>query len=288
MKCLVVDCSGDDPYNESRASVTYAHTGEVVGGAKILMKLLGVRRCLFAVSRAHLDMANQLESYTTTFSSMLRVAQVKAKYPQSEPHLLVSALFNVEINSGVPMEKTGYAVVTPILCKAVFDALGKGIPFTHTAVTVAQEALRPKTTFVLSVPLGTELGEMVSLLNLRKVKWDRLTVGGGYRAVPAEADAVITPDTEAVTLMRPRKKEKVSLVSCMGCGRCEEACPLHLLPDRLYEAVMRDDRRLADWLTYDECNGCLSCSAVCPARLPLGEAIVAYQSLPTEEVSDEA
>ena len=290
MKCLIVDCSGDDPYNESRASLTYVYPGDVVGGAKILMKLLGVRCCLFAVSRAHLDMANELESYTTSFSSMLRVAQVKSKYPQAEPHLLVSALFNVEINSRVPMEKTGYAVVTPLLCKTVFDALGRGIPFTHTVVTVAEEALRSKTTFALWVPLGTELGEMVSLLNLRKVKWDRMTVGGGYRALPAEADHRVTQDLEAVTLMASypgSREEGKGTSTCIGCGRCEKACPLHLLPGRLYDAVLRDDARLADWLAFDECNGCLACSVVCPAELPLGEAIVAYQSLPTGDPSDE-
>jgi len=185
------------------------------------------------------------------------------------------------------MEKTGYTVVTPLLCKAVFDALGNGIPFTHTAVTVTEEALRLRTTFVLWVPMGTELGELASLPELKKVKWDRMTVGGGYRAQPADKDTAVTPEVEAVTLMKPRKKKKASLSACMGCGRCGKACPLHLLPDRLYDAVMRDDERLARRLAYDECNGCLACTAVCPARLPLGEAVTAYQSLPTGDASDE-
>ncbi len=274
-RALIVDCSGDDPYNESRSAVCESYAGDVVGGAKILMKLLSVRSCVFAVSKARLAVADGLDEYIPARSKMLKVVLVKSKYPQAEPHLLVSSLFNLEINTAIPMERTGFTVVSPMLCKAVFDALAKGVPHTDAVITVSEEALSPESTYLMTAPLGTELDGLLALCGFTPRKGDRLTVGGGYRARPAEPHAVVTDAVEAVTLLYLRKKQHPE-ASCVGCGRCDRVCPLRLMPSRLYEAAVKNDRRLADRLAVEACMSCGACSASCPAALPLAETITAF------------
>jgi len=276
-RALIIDCTGDDPYNESPSAVCEKFAGDVVGGAKILMKLLSVRRCVFAVSKERLSVADGLDEYIPTRSKMLKVELIKSKYPASEPHLLVSSLFNLEINADLPMEKTGFTVVSPMLCKAVFDAMARGIPHTDTIVTVAEEALDPKSTYLLTVPLGTELDALLLLCGILPRKGDRLTTGGGYRAKHAEPHATVTDEVAAVTLLYPRKKLRTN-ASCVGCGRCDRVCPVRLMPSRLYEAALKDDRRLADRLAVEACIGCGCCSLTCPARLPLAETISAFRN----------
>ncbi len=287
MKCLIVDCSGDDPFNLSPAALCLGCGGDVVGGAKILMKLLSVRRCLFAVSLGQEKVADELNSYIPAGSQMLKVELVKSKFPQSVPHLLVSTLFNLEINSGIPLEKTGYTVISPALCKAAFDALAKGIPYTDGLVTVSREGRPADTVQVLTVPFGTELEALLDACQTLLAEEERLTTGGGYRAVPADRHTMVTPETEAVVILSSAKKAKKRVGVCIGCHRCDDVCPMRLMPSLLYEAAMSDRKRQAERLDIETCIGCGACTAVCPSGLPLAEAITAYLTELSGEMTDE-
>ena len=276
LKHLIVDCTGDDPFNESRAALCRACAGDVVGGAKILMKLLTVRQTVFSVSEDRTKVADELNAYIPAKSRMLRTEVVRSKFPQAVPHLLVSSLFDLEINSGIPMSKTGYAVVSPMLCKAVFDALAKGIPYTDATVTLAEEPLTSGHIRVLTVPFGTPLSEVLTLCGRTLQENERLTTGGGYRALPALPDDPVTADTEAVSLLAVKTKKRLGI--CIGCGRCGDACPMRLNPAILYEAAMADRRKAARRLDIDACIGCGTCTASCPAGIPLAETITAYRA----------
>ncbi len=273
---LIIDCSGDDPYNESRGSLCLACAGDVVGGAKILMKLLTVRQAVFVVSKDHRKVARELMSYMPAGSKMLTTALVGNLFPQAEPRLLVSSLFDVEIHSSTPLTQTGYAVVSPLLCKASFDALAKGIPFTDVAVTVTEEPLSPSSQRVLTVPIGTAFSELLFFGGNTLSEQVRLTVGGGYRALPARPADTVASDTEALSLLRVKSKRRLGI--CIGCGRCGHACPIRLSPAILYEAAITDRRKAALRLDLDACLGCGTCTAACPAGIPLAETITAYRA----------
>ncbi|MBE6621979.1 MAG: 4Fe-4S dicluster domain-containing protein [Ruminococcaceae bacterium] len=276
IKHLVVDCAGDDPFNESREALFFAAPGEVVAGAKILMKLLSARHAVFAVSRDRLAAADLLRDFIPKGSRMLKAAFLRRKFPQSEPRLLVSALFNLEIHPASSVEKIGYTVVSPMLCKAVFDALAKGIPYTDATLTLAEEPLSHRALRVLTVPFGTPLSEILAYGDPTLRRRMRLTVGGGYRAQEAELDDPVTPDTEAVSLLFARAKKRFGV--CIGCGRCHRACPMRLAPSLLYEAALADREKAAKRLDIDACIGCGACTAVCPAGLPLAETVTAYRA----------
>jgi electron transport complex protein RnfC len=276
MKQLIVDCTGDDPYNESRAVLCHTCAGDVVGGAKILMKLLTVRQTVFSVSVDRNQVVDELNAYIPAKSKMLRTEVVRSKFPQSVPHLLVSSLFDLEINSGIPMGKTGYTVVSPMLCKAVFDALAKGIPYTDATVTLAEEPLTSEHIRVLTVPIGTPLSEVLTLCGRTLQESERLTTGGGYRAQPAILKDLVTAETEAVSLLAVKIKKRLGI--CIGCGRCGDGCPMRLNPAILYEAAMADRQKAALRLDIDACIGCGTCTASCPAGIPLAETITAYRA----------
>ncbi len=276
LKHLIVDCTGDDPFNESRSALCYECAGDVVGGTKILMKLLSVRQAVFAVSKDRLTIANEISAYIPAERKMLKTQILRNRYPQALPRLLVSSLFNLEINSTLSVSKTGYGVVSPMLCKAVFDALAKGIPYTDATVTLAEEPLTSDTLRVLTVPFGTALSEILTLSGRTLQENERLTVGGGYRARPAALSDPVTPETEAVSLLTVRSKKRLGV--CIGCGRCGDACPMRLTPALLYEAAVLDRQTAAERLDIDACVGCGTCTAACPAGLPLAETITAYRS----------
>jgi len=60
--------------------------------------------------------------------------------------------------------------------------------------------------------------------------------------------------------------------SCIRCGRCVEACPSHIIPQKMYEYSERFDNESFIGLNGMECCECGCCSYVCPAKLNLTQS----------------
>ena len=61
---------------------------------------------------------------------------------------------------------------------------------------------------------------------------------------------------------------------CIGCGRCDHACPQSLSPSRI--RLLVEFGKFDELVKYDadHCIGCGSCSYVCPARLDVATAVL--------------
>lgn len=275
-KLLIVDCGGG-PYNASRIALSETYPDELVGGAKILMKYFGIRRCLFAIPSSARSTAQGIEERLPHRSSMLKIVLVKNKYPQSEEHLLVSALCNTEIHVSKPTADAGYRVISPQLCVAVFRVLAYGTPLLSVPVTVTDRNGEMR---VASLPLGTHLCDIPALLGIAKEENDLLLSAEGIYGHPIDEKATVTLSTEAIRLINAdakeaEKHEKIS--PCIGCRRCVKVCPTHLMPLMLYRAIGEDDAQRIEALDLDGCLLCGCCSAVCPSSLPLAESFAAYR-----------
>jgi Na+-translocating ferredoxin:NAD+ oxidoreductase subunit C len=60
--------------------------------------------------------------------------------------------------------------------------------------------------------------------------------------------------------------------SCIGCGRCVDACPQGISPYFIYKMV-RAHRSASAARDAADCTCCGSCSYVCPAKLDLSHTI---------------
>ena len=65
--------------------------------------------------------------------------------------------------------------------------------------------------------------------------------------------------------------------NCVRCGRCIEACPMHLMPLKLKE--LADQGREDEFIKYGgmECISCGSCTYACPARRNLTASVTAQR-----------
>lgn len=262
---MIVDVGGG-PDNASRLSLTRRHPKEVILGAKILMKYFGVRECRLAVPASQRRIANRLQRCLPARSSMQKIVLVKDKYPQSEEHLLVSTLCNVEVHPTRSTSALGYPVVTPLLCLAAYRALVDGTPLTEVPVTLT----KGNEATVRFVPLGTPLSDLPALLGLPLRENEELLHAEAILGRPVAPDEVVTVTTEALRIL-PKKKKKGKTLACIGCRRCAAVCPTHLMPMELYRQIRRGER--PD--TLDACLLCGCCSAVCPSVLPPSQTFAA-------------
>ena len=56
---------------------------------------------------------------------------------------------------------------------------------------------------------------------------------------------------------------------CINCGRCADACPLKLMPNRIARAFKHNDLDELANLQVTLCMECGCCSYVCPAKRDL-------------------
>ena len=86
-------------------------------------------------------------------------------------------------------------------------------------------------------------------------------------------DVPIVKATGGILLINRAHASNIPESACIRCGRCVEACPIHLMPLRLNELVMHDRFEQAEAMHALDCIECGSCSYVCPAKRELALSI---------------
>ena len=71
---------------------------------------------------------------------------------------------------------------------------------------------------------------------------------------------------------------------CIACGKCQEICPVDLMPQILHRYLYRERLDEAQSLGLDKCIGCNLCTFVCPSKIELKlQFDVAIQKLKSEK-----
>ncbi|HQO57038.1 MAG TPA: 4Fe-4S dicluster domain-containing protein, partial [Clostridia bacterium] len=72
-----------------------------------------------------------------------------------------------------------------------------------------------------------------------------------------------------IVVLNQKDAIKKPETSCIRCGRCIDACPIKLSPQRLNVLVDQADLSGAKKQHVMDCIVCGSCSYVCPAKIEL-------------------
>ena len=281
-KVMTVDCGGN-AFNSSRLYLCINYPKQIIGGAKILMKLLGAGKCIFAIPSSCLDAAQRIESFLPSRSSVIKVSLFKEKYP-SLPHLTVCAVSNIEISAYKLPENAGYPVVTPHLCLAVYRALAEGIPLYEGYISITSADGKTATA---TVPYGAKLISCIDVPeDFKAVKAERILESA------IDEDLVMKSGLESIAAVKDENYPIITERGCIGCRRCVDVCPGRLLPYQLHNGIERGKLSLSLKNELLSCFECGCCSAVCPSCLPICELISRARNeyisgKDTDEVSNE-
>ncbi len=279
-KVLTVDCGGS-PYNDSRLYLCRHYSKQIIGGAKILMKLLGARSCNFAITASDLSAAQKISDALPERNGMFKIVLTKDKLPVCIPHLTVSSLYGVEVNAAKNITDAGYPVVSPLTCIACYRALVQGIPFCEGYISVAGT---DGSIDMFSLPFGTPLSDIACTREGETVIRAKKLFGKEI------GSSVMRERVEAIRIMPESNAKEPNTRSCIGCGRCSGVCPALLSPISIFSSA-KAGRETPPLVLYAAgCFECRACSYVCPSELPLAETIIKLRhdnGIASVELSDE-
>ena len=171
---LVVNGAECEPYLTADHRLMVERAAEIVGGARILARILGVNRILVGVEANKPD---AVASLRLAGGQGIEVESLPVMYPQGAEKQLIKALLGRDVPPppGLPMD-VGVVVQNVGTCAAVYDAVCHGRPLTERVVTVAGGGVSRPGNF--RVRIGTPLRQLVEACGGLSPATVRLVMGG--------------------------------------------------------------------------------------------------------------
>ena len=266
---MIVNASECEPYIVSDDRLCREYPGETLAGIQILMKILGLSAATIAMEDNKPDAARALRRAIDPRSG-ITVLQLPTKYPQGAEKQLVQAVTGRQIPSGALPAAVGCAVFNAATCKAVYDAVYHGMPLIRRIVTVSGDiVMQPMN---LMVPIGTSFNDLLEAVGHSENPYKVLSGGPMMGFAQFDLSVPVTKGTNAVTILGHKNRFAAATPHCIRCGKCLEACPMHLEPLRMYRAAMSADLEEMKALSLLDCMECGCCAYNCPATIPLVQA----------------
>jgi electron transport complex protein RnfC len=268
---LILNGAECEPYITADHRVMLEQPADVVEGARIILKILGIRQCFIGIENNKPDAIAEMTKAAEKASSAdcaIKVLTLQVKYPQGSEKQLIQAVTGRKVPAGALPSAVGVVVQNVGTAKAIFDAVSYGKPLYEKVVTISGRGIaRPAN---LQVKIGTRLKDIVDYLGGLKPGLKKIIMGGPMMGFAVSSlDIPVTKTTSAVLFLTEDEIDTRPHGQCIRCGWCLEACPMGLEPKEI--AIYVEARRAEDTAQFGvfDCFECGSCAYVCPAKRPL-------------------
>ncbi len=263
---VIVNISECEPYIVADDRLCREYPEELLAGLRIVMQLLKVDKAYIAIESNKKVAAGALNHFLRN-QEQIQVKILPAKYPQGAEKQLIQAVTGRQIPSGGLPAAVGCAVFNAATCKAIHDAVYKGMPLIRRIVTVSGDiVMEPKN---LMTPIGTTFNDLLEAVGHRENPYKVLSGGPMMGVAQFDLSVPVTKGTNAVTILGFKNRFAVSDPHCIRCGKCMDVCPMHLMPLMLYQAERSGDVEELKKLGIMDCIECGCCAYTCPATIPL-------------------
>ncbi len=261
---LIINGAECEPYLTCDHRVMLENTRDVVTGVRILRHILGIDQVLVGIEDNKPD---AIVHMTAAFQGVdaVTVVPCRVKYPQGAERQLIEALTKRQVPPppGLPMD-VGVVVQNVGTAAAVTAAVTRGEPFIERVITLSGSAIT--TPMNVRVRLGTLLSDVVAFAGGLKGNPGKVIMGGPMMGIAqVHLDVPVIKGCSGFVFLSPSEARALRTMPCIRCGRCGQACPLHLQPSEISAHVDAGDYDGAEALHLRDCMECGCCSFVCPS-----------------------
>ena len=266
---IILNGAECEPYITADHRLMLERGEAVIGGARFIMKALGLKEATIGIEGNKLDAVEHLKSLLPNGDTSIHVETLKTRYPQGAEKQLIQRVTGREVPPGGLPADVGCTVFNVATAAAIYDAVTEGKPLTHRNVTITGGAIeRPMN---VNAPIGTPVEHLIKMAGGFKTQPQRLLMGGPMMGNPQyDLTAPMFKGTNCILALTDAEAAiQDTEQTCLRCGRCVNACPMHLMP--LYMHMYAEKRAWHELEGYNimDCMECGSCQYICPARIPL-------------------
>ncbi len=260
IEAVIVNGAECEPYLTSDHRVLLESPEGVLKGLKACMKALNVTVGYVAIEDNKED-AIKTVSETAKAFDCITVVPLKTKYPQGSEKHIIKAVTGREVPSGGLPADAGVVVINVDTANSISTAIDTGMPLITRIVTVGGDAMKEARNF--RVRIGTPVKDVIEAAGGFCAEPDKILLGGPMMGTAiASTEVPIIKGTGAVLAFT--KKAAPTPGKCMRCGKCVDACPMHLQPLLLRAYGKKGDLDMLKKLNITDCIECGVCSYLCP------------------------
>jgi Na+-translocating ferredoxin:NAD+ oxidoreductase subunit C len=269
---LVLNGAECEPYLTTDHRLMLEYPEKVVEGAKVLLKILGIKTAIIGIELNKPDAINAMNKAAQQTAGAdgleVRIQGMTVKYPQgSEKQLIYSLTGRSVPGGGLPFD-VGVIVQNISTTLAVFEAATMNKPLYEKVVTFSGRAIKRQAN--LQVKVGTLLGDVVQYLGGTTEDLLKIVSGGPMMGFAISTlDVPITKTSSGVLFLNSSETDVGQHGPCIHCGWCLDACPMGLAPKEIGIFVEAGKGHLTEKFGLFDCFECGCCAYVCPARRPL-------------------
>ena len=268
---IIVNAGECEPYITADDRLCRENPRELISGIQIIMKILGLPDAHIGIEDNKPEAILALKANVADSGVVVDV--LPAKYPQGAEKQIIQAITGRQVPSGSLPVEAGCAVFNAATCKAIHDAVYKGMPLIERIVTVSGDILMaPKN---LLVPIGTSYNDLLEACGLAQNPYKVLNGGPMMGMAQFDLSVSTVKACNAVTVLGRSNRYTVKDPHCIRCGKCIDVCPMNLMPVLMYKALYSNEIEEMNAVHLMDCCECGCCAYNCPAGVPL---VLAFRS----------
>ena len=263
---LIINGAECEPYLTCDYRLMLERTDDIYKGIKYTAMALNIDKIIIGIEANKMEAIEIFSKYDD-----LDVVILKKQYPMgSEKHLIYSTTERKVPCGKMPFD-VGVCVQNIKTMIAVYEAVEKNMPLTHTVMTVSGQGINtPKN---LKVALGTPFTDVIEYCGGMNEGVIKAIAGGPMmgKALVNLNQYVRKTDSGLLLLVHGEANEEKP-THCISCGTCARNCPMRLIPALMDRNIQSGDYTAVQKLGILNCIECGSCSYNCPAKRPLTQS----------------
>ena len=264
---LLINGAECEPFITSDVQTMLNDADYVFKGAALIRKYVGAKNIVIGIEdnkpeaiELFRKRAGELENFS--------VAAMPSLYPQGGEKVMIYNITGRIVGEGKLPIDVGCIVMNVTSLAFLAKYMETGMPLVEKCVTIDGSAIAKPCNVI--APIGTSIHDIIEAAGGCKATPRKYLLGGAMMGMAAGSDELpMVKNTNAILVFDEKDAVLPAPSACINCGRCIDACPLNLMPNRINRAYKNRDAAALTRLKVNLCMECGCCSFVCPAKREL-------------------